>query len=228
MPDESPWNSGRTGDPDHGQYRPSRLSDDLLGILAGCRENTVPLIHILRSIRGRGFLLFMIFLALPFLIPVPLPGLSTPLGFLFMFFGLRIAFGKRPLWTRWLLRRRIAFATLKELIERSVRGVRFVEKLLRPRMHFLQHWRLFRLVNGLTIFSGGLALCLPIPIPATNFIPALGIVLLCMGMMEADGYFILAGYLVSVCAWLYLLLLVWLGRVGLHELPFLGGHGPPS
>lgn len=224
MPDESPWDPGRACDPDHGRHQPSLLSEDLLGILASSRGTTVPLIHILCSIRGRGFLLFMIFLALPFLIPVPLPGLSTPLGFLFMFFGLRIAFGQRPLWTRWLLRRRIASATLKELIERSVRVVRFVEKLLRPRMHFLQHWRLFRLVNGLTIFSGGLALCLPIPIPASNFIPALGIVLLCLGMMEADGYFILAGYLASVGAWLYLALLVWLGHVGFHELPFLGGQ----
>jgi hypothetical protein len=40
-----------------------------------------------------------------------------------------------------------------------------------------------------------LLLLLPLPIPFTNVLPALPIVLITLGMMERDGAFIAAGYL---------------------------------
>ncbi|MDD2706493.1 MAG: exopolysaccharide biosynthesis protein [Verrucomicrobiae bacterium] len=195
-----------------------RLSDDLQGILAGEKRTRVPLARILRAIRGRGFLLFMVFLSLPFIIPVPLPGISTPVGILFMIFGLRLAFGRRPFWTRWLLRKRIALPTLQKLINRSSRFVRWFEKFLRPRMQFLQHGMLFRGINGTVIFFCGLALSLPIPIPASNFLPGMAMILLCAGMMEKDGLFILCGYFFAGISWIYLIILALLGKIGFEQL----------
>ena len=193
---------------------PLRLSEHLENFLPHVKEKAVSIREVLEVIHGRGISLVMIFLALPFIV-VPVPGLSVPIGLIFILIGLRIAFGRHPWWPEWFLNRTLPAATLKRLIERSVRLIRAVEKWLKPRMHFLQRWPIFRTVNGLLIFFCGVVLSLPIPVPFTNTIPALAIFFLSMGMMEEDGFFILFGYALVICALLYLLALVWLGRLGL-------------
>ena len=75
------------------------------------------------------------------------------------------------------------------------------------------------MINGLVIFFCGFVLSLPLPIPFTNTIPAIAILLLSMGMMEEDGLFILLGYGVAGCACIYLITLIWLGHLGLGVLP---------
>ena len=200
---------------------PRRLSEDLESILPQAQGHAVSFREILDVIHGRGISAVMVLLALPFVVPVPLPGFSTPIGLLFALFGLRIAFEKHPWWPEWFLKRTLPSATLERLIQRSIRLIRWAEKLLKPRMHFLQRWPIFRMVNGLVIFSCGVALSLPIPIPFTNTIPALAILFLSMGIMEEDGLFILLGYGAAACAWIYFGILVWIGHLSLGVLPYL-------
>ena len=197
---------------------PRRFSEDLEDILPQAKGHTVSVREILDVIHGKGISVVMAFLALPFIV-VPVPGISIPIGLIFILFGLRIAFGRHPWWPEWFLKRTVPSATLKRLIQRSVRLIRWVEKLLKPRMHFLRRWPFFRTINGLVIFLCGVALSLPIPIPFTNTIPAIAILLVSMGMMEEDGVFILLGYGAAACAWIYFGILVWIGHLSLGTLP---------
>ncbi len=199
---------------------PSRLSEDLQHALDQADGKDVSFGQILQTTRGRGFLLLIIFLTLPFLIPVTIPGSSIPVGLAIALFGIRISIGKRPFIPDWLLKRRISHASFQRMMTVAVRVAKRAEKLLRPRLYFIQRWSIFRLVNGLATSISGVALMLPIPpiAPLTNWFPAVAIVFLAAGMMEEDGLFILLGYFVTVCAWLYLFFLLWMGQISLDVL----------
>ena len=175
---------------------------------------------LLRTVRGRGFPALLAILALPFVLPIPLPGLSTPLGLAIGLFGLRLTLLQRPLIPRWLLRRRIPPRVVQALVTHGVPIIRRAERWLHPRLLFLPRWPLFRSMTGLAIASCGFALALPLPIPFTNTIPAVGTLLLAAGAMEDDGLFILLGYGVSATAWIYLGALAWMGEIGWHHLHF--------
>jgi hypothetical protein len=56
---------------------------------------------------------------------------------------------------------------------------------------------------GLGIVIPVLGLMLPLPIPFSNSIPALAVVLLAIGMLEKDGLCVLLGHLTAVATWVY-------------------------
>ena len=95
-----------------------------------------------------------------------------------------------------------------------------MERFLHPRFLFLNRWRAFNIFNGLIIMSDAFLLLLPIPIPFTNTLPALAIVLLGAGIMEDDGLVTLFSYLVTVAAWTFFGILFLSGKNGLSLLGF--------
>lgn len=196
----------------------ARLSEDLSRLLEVAGGEEVSLNNLLRTVRGRGFPALLFILALPFVLPIPLPGLSTPLGLAIGLFGLRLAILQRPLIPRWLLRRKIPPRAIHALVHRGVPLIRRTERWLHPRWLFIPRWPFFRSITGLAITSCGFALALPLPIPFSNTIPAIGTLLLAAGAMEDDGLFILLGYGVSAAAWVYLGALAWMGEIGWHHL----------
>jgi hypothetical protein len=156
-------------------------------------------------LQGRGFALFILLLSLPFLFPVAIPGLSIPFGLVIMLLGTRIATGQKPSLPSFILRREIKHATLEKMISFGLKLCAQMEKVVKPRMHFLQRWPGMINLIGIGIASGGIQLLLPLPplIPFSNFIPAVSIVLLTAGLSERDGLMVLAGYVVNVAAWVY-------------------------
>ena len=70
-------------------------------------------------------------------------------------------------------------------------------------------------MHAVLMLLAALALLLPLPIPFTNSFPAWTILLLAAGLLERDGVFILAGYLVFVAGVFYF---VFLGEATAHLL----------
>jgi hypothetical protein len=144
-------------------------------------------------------------MSLPFCFPISIPGLSIPFGVVIMLLGLRITFGRKPKLPGFILRKTIKHTTLERIVKLGVKVCSRIEKVAKPRMHFLQ--RSPGMVNliGLGLASGGLQLLLPLPplVPLSNTIPAISVVLLTAGLIERDGVFVLAGYAVNIAAWVY-------------------------
>jgi len=164
--------------------------------------------------------LLMILITLPFLVPFALAGLSAPIGAMIVLFGLRISAGKKPMIPQWFLRKKMSYAMLERVIRFAVPWARRLEKRLRPRLDFMRRWPLCRLFNGIALMAGGIGLMLPIPppVPLTNTLPAIGIILLAAGLMEEDGVFILMGYGMTLAAWAYLGAIFWMGKAGFQFL----------
>jgi hypothetical protein len=56
----------------------------------------------------------------------------------------------------------------------------------------------FRFINWILVVVAGVLLALPLPIPFSNTVPAIVILLITFAQLEDDGFLALGGYAVSV------------------------------
>ncbi len=171
----------------------SRLSVELERLIAAFSERAVCLREVLEVTHGRGFNLILILLAFPFCTPIPLPGVSTPFGLVIAFIGLRLALGQKPWLPARLLDKQLPPRFFPRFLAATRHLVRWLEFFLKPRFSQIMAWRLVRQGMGLVVFCSGLLLLLPLPIPFSNFLPAVTIVLLAAAMLEDDGCAAVAG-----------------------------------
>jgi hypothetical protein len=194
--------SGLTASVDPGvPAQPPRFSVALQDFARQSSHRPVSLGELLGATQDRGVDLLLLLISLPFATPIPLPGLSALFGLVILVVGAGLAVGRKPWLPEALLRRQFPARLGTSVLAAASRVVRWLEVLLRPRLHFLHEQRIYRRVAGLLIMLSGLLLLLPLPIPLTNSMPALTVVLLTAGAMERDGLFFLAG-----CAWFALTL----------------------
>jgi hypothetical protein len=154
--------------------------------------------EVIGVLAGRAYELLMILFVLPFLLPVSLPGLSTPLGLAVAVIALQLALGKMPWLPRWLLNKQLPPGFLTKVVRVTEGVVRVLERVLRPRLLALTGARwLCGLHLGVVLFAA-LLLALPMPIPFTNTFPAWTVLLLAAGLMERDGVVVATGYVAMI------------------------------
>jgi hypothetical protein len=148
-----------------------------------------------------GFALLVVFLCLPFLQPVPLAGLSTAVGLYLAFAGVQHAGGRGVPWLpAWLAAKRLEERHVQGLLGLAERFFTLVEKVARPRLQPLA--RRHDLIGFVIAFLAAL-LCLPLPIPFSNMLCAVGMVLLALGHLEDDGLLAAGGLLGGLAAVAY-------------------------
>lgn len=161
--------------------------------------------ELLALIGEQGLLLFCVFLAVPFLFPVAVPGTSLLFGILLALVGGGVSMNRVPWLPQRLLARPLHAAHVQKVLHRSAAVCRRFEKLFRPRLLALTHGATLNRWNGVMLVVGALLLIAPLPlIPLTNTLPAIGIILLAIGMAERDGYVVIAGYLATAIAAAYI------------------------
>jgi hypothetical protein len=170
-----------------------RLSADVEELIRAFAEREVCLREVLAVLQGRGFDVLLILLAFPFCTPIPLPGLSTPFGLVIAYIGLRLGLGRRPWLPARLLDKRLPPRFFPRFLAGARHLLRGIEYFLRPRCTGIMRWGVVRRGLGVMICVAGLLLLLPLPIPFSNFLPAITIVLLAAAMLENDGGAALAG-----------------------------------
>lgn len=187
--------------------KPRKLSEELADLRARSGERAVTLREVLYTLGGRGYMLLVLLLALPFITPIPLPGLSTPFGLAIALIALRLSLGQRPLLPKNLQRRELPAGFIGKLFLVAEKVFRFFEKFLRPRFTYLTDTPLLVQLHAVLMLLAALALLLPLPIPFTNSFPAWTIMLVAAGLLERDGFFILAAYVIFAAGVLYFIFL---------------------
>lgn len=185
------------------EHRP--LSQELRELAAAFHDRSVTLGEVLAITGRRAYNLILFFVCLPFVQPIPLPGLGVIIGIVVMYIGLRIMLGRKP-----KLPGRLGLVTLPPRFFPSLlmgigKLIGFLEKWIRPRFEQLANHRLALVFNGLAIAICGMMLFPPIPffIPLTNTLPALGVIFLAVGMLRRDGVCIIIGHVTTVCTVIY-------------------------
>ena len=169
-----------------------KFSQDIEILLKQVAHRSLTLQEILAVTAERGFCLMIAFLALPFIFPIP-PGLTGIPGLgILVLAGQMVCGYHRP----WLPQKMAAYPFPSNIAHYLLRYTQFLtrvlERITRPRLlrltsnHYI--WRF----NGLII--GWLTILLMLPIPFTNPLPAIGIFLLVVSMLEADGLLMCFAY----------------------------------
>lgn len=187
--------------------KPRKLSEELAELRVRSNEKAVTLREVIYMLGGRAYMLLVLLFALPFITPIPIPGLSTPFGLAIALIALRLSLGQRPLLPKSLQRKELPAGFIGKVFTLAEKVLRFFEKFLRPRLIVLTDTPLLRQLHAVLMLVAALALLLPLPIPFTNSFPAWAILLLAAGLLERDGVFILAGYVVFVAGVLYFVFL---------------------
>lgn len=169
-----------------------RFSQELKPLIERLSQQSITLGELLAETPDQNFSLVMALLTLPFLLPMP-PGVSSVSGGGCIMLGLQMMAGRRSPWLpQKVAQLRFPQALMLKLLTTVQWLTKLLEKFVRPRLPWLVEnpsvWRL----NGLCICW--LAFLLILPIPLTNPIPTVGILLFVFAMLEADGILMCVSY----------------------------------
>ena len=130
--------------------------------------------------------------------PVNIPLLSAVLGVPLVLLAAQLSYGRhKPWFPDWLTSQSFPREGFVAVVNRALPFLERVEKLLRPRLTVLLSWTGERLV-GIAILI--LAVVLTLPIPFANWLPACGIAVFGLAIVEKDGVAVLVGLALGIAS----------------------------
>lgn len=149
-----------------------------------------------------GFVFFILVLGILNIAIFMMPGLSILFGIPMVIMVVQMLLGhKAPVFPDYIRSKTIKSDLLRRGLSVSEKALQKIEVGVRPRLTFLTHPAVNRVHHLVALI---LALMVAIPIPFINIPPTIGIVLLAIGLMQRDGYFIVGAYLFGFWSfWLY-------------------------
>jgi hypothetical protein len=188
-----------------------RLSQALETTRSAVSGHRVTLRELLGLVGEQGLLVFCAILAMPFLLPVTLPFMSTALGAPMLLVGIAVVLNRVPWLPDRILDHALPGETVQHVLERAAHAAGRFEHLVRPRLLLFTATPAANSVNGIVLVVAVLVLMAPLPlVPFANTLPAIGVILLCLGMAERDGVVILLGHAVTLFATAFVGTILWL------------------
>ncbi|MBL8531878.1 MAG: exopolysaccharide biosynthesis protein [Hyphomonadaceae bacterium] len=177
-------------------------SRSIIGVLKqidrAAGEDGLPMAGIVDQLDERAFGLLILLLTLPCLVP-GLPGAQIIAIGIFLL-AVQLLIGRREPWLPgWFMRAQVKKSWITGIAEFADKRLRWGEALARPR------WRFLATGFGERVVALFMALAaITVMLPITNTIPSLALALMCVGVIQRDGVFALAGMTVAA-GWLTLL-----------------------
>ncbi len=157
----------------------------------------VTLVDVLRIAEERVFGLLFVMLALPSALPIPAPGYSIPFGILIFILAVQLIAGSaRPWFPKWVLSRSFSLQQLQGILKSGIPWLQRIEAIARPRYTSICTSFPGRLTIGTTVAL--MAVSMMIPIPGTNTLPAIGVLVTGFGLLEDDGAISLMGLVICI------------------------------
>ncbi|HEY4664557.1 MAG TPA: exopolysaccharide biosynthesis protein [Comamonas sp.] len=190
------------------------LSHLLTTVIDEIDGDTVTLKELLERSGRQGMLLICALSTLPFLIPVSIPGVSTVFGAAIVLLASALFLNRLPWLPQRILLKPLDANKLVPVLHKGVAVVSKIDRWVKERWLGLTSVPMLRL-NCAAVVFGGLLLMAPLgPIPFSNTAPAVGILLLTVGLLQRDGLFVILGYLGLVLSVVYFSVLGYLAWTG--------------
>lgn len=163
-------------------------------VVKNSSSDNVAISDVINAMDSVGFGLIMMIFAFGIIIPTPPPFpslISMPL----VVFSFQMLLGySAPRLPKRFSNLKVKRAILATLIQKSSSIIRKIEKFLKPRCLFMTK-PLAEKITGffMLLFSSFIVL----PIPLSNYIPGLGILIASFGMLSKDGLVIICGILIG-------------------------------
>jgi hypothetical protein len=197
--------------------RPEKVSDELQRWLAGDGEKTVA--SLVELFGQRSFaILFVLLLGVPAL-PLPTGGATHVLEIIAMLVALELIAGRENIWlpARWR-ERELAGGRQERFLRGLMKLIRRLERFSKPRLSVLFSHRVSNVAFGLLVIAGSIAAFVAPPFSGLDTLPALGVVLLSLGVLLEDLLVVVLGLAVGVGG---IALEVVLGGAALHGIETL-------
>ncbi len=181
---------------------PRSLSQLLRDLESELNNTEVSVDQLLETFHERGFGFFLFFLALPAALPLPGLGINMIIAFPMLLLTFQQVIGRHTIWLPEKIKQRsLSSAVLKKMIDAAMPWMLRLEILIKPRLEFMTRGLASKII-GLLGFI--MATSVLFPVPLTNTIPSLGIVLMAIGVLMRDGLAVLAGAVIGT-AWVIML-----------------------
>lgn len=160
---------------------------------AGQPHDRLDLATLLGNLQQGAFGMFLLLAILPAFIPIP--GLAGAIsGPIVVLIGLQLCAGRSTPWLpRSLARRGPRRERLARFIQRLSRPLTTLDRVLQPRWPWLLENRVAMVMTGLQLMLLGTLLSLPIPF--TNYLFGLQLLLFSLALLEHDGRLMAANWL---------------------------------
>jgi hypothetical protein len=191
-----------------------RLSEALARWLEGEGEKTAG--SLIELFGEKSFaILFVILLGVPAL-PAPTGGVTHVFEAIAALLALQLIVGRNEIWLpeRWR-ERQLAGDKQERFLTALMKMIRRLERISKPRLRFLFNHSLSNLTFGLLVLGGSAGAFLAPPFTGLDTLPALGVVILSMGVLLEDFAVAIAGVLLGVAG---VALEVFLGKAAIDAL----------
>jgi hypothetical protein len=189
-------------DPAHEHARASVLLRSLADSYG--QMERVSIRQMMAAFGERAFGVLMILFCLPNMIPVP--GLGSLFGIPLIVVTLQMAFGRKVPWMpEAIATKSMEGATLVKMVNGVEPRMRRIESVLKPRWTFLFSPLMDRLIG---VFATLCAISIIIPLPGTNFLPAIAVILISLAVAQEDGVYLGLGTVIGVAGLTYTTILV--------------------
>ena len=143
-------------------------------------------------------ILFVLLLGLPAL-PLPTGGATHVFEIIAVLLAVQLIAGRDHIWLpeRWR-RLELAGPRQRRFITGLMKMIRRLERFSRPRLRFLFDHRLSNIVFGLLVIAGCAGAFLAPPFTGLDTLPALGVVLLSLGVLLEDFLLVVLGVAVGI------------------------------
>lgn len=171
--------------------RPTRTSEMLREFAASLAAERVSVKEIVDALGDRGLGVLIAIFALPNILPSTVPFGNVATGIPVIVFAIQL-FLRVPhlVLPGFIGRRTVSTKAFKALAPRVASVLYWFERLLQPRMAAVTHANSEHIIGVVCII---LSIVSTLPIPFGHNLPALGLVLIGLGLIERDGLAILAG-----------------------------------
>jgi hypothetical protein len=148
--------------------------------------------------RGSFALLFVILLGVPAL-PLPTAGATHVFEVIAILLALQLVAGRDEIWLpkRWR-GLELAGPRQKKFLNGLMKLIRWLERFSRPRLTFLFEHRLTDVVFGLLVIALSVAAFVAPPFSGLDTLPALGAVLLSLGVLLEDALVVVLALVIGV------------------------------
>ncbi len=174
-----------------------RMSDTFRRFVEEIGPRDTTLGELVKALGDRSLLVAIVLFSLPNCIPAP-PGIGSIFALPVLVVTWQLLRNYPSLYLpKGLAKRRISAKALGWIANKGMRPLIWVERRCCPRMPRLVSHRAHRWIAVAILV---LATVVAFPGPMTNFLPALAILSIAVGMLERDGLIVLGGLLFGVVA----------------------------
>lgn len=191
-----------------------RPLSQVLAELAAEQRGAVSIGRIREALADRSFATFLVFTASLNLLPIP-PGTSLIIGIPIVLVAFQMVMGYPTIWLpQFFLRRSLSEKTFKKMSTWLIPFLKRMESLVKPR-----HWPFDtiksgeRIVGLITLIFG---IAVVIPIPFSNWIPALAVFICGIALSERDGFWLGVGIVTGIFAFVVFALVALLAGTLAH------------